>query len=67
MVHAGAVRAMELDVNPAWLMLAIVGGPSAGAPRLFARTPIQVFLSPSMNDFFAIYIRTTPRVTAVPF
>jgi hypothetical protein len=48
-------------------MLAILGGPSAGAPRLFARTPIQVFLSPSMNDFFAIYIRTTPRVTAVPF
>jgi hypothetical protein len=49
-------------------MLAIVVGPSAGAPRLFARTPIQVFLSPSMmNYFFVIYIRTTPRVTAVPF
>jgi hypothetical protein len=49
-------------------MLAIVGGPSAGGRRLFARTPIQVLLSPSMmNYFFAIYIRTTPRVTAAPF
>jgi Phosphodiester glycosidase len=70
MVHAGAVRAMELDINPAWPMLAIFGGPNAGAPRLFVQNPNQVatrFLSPSMRDFFAIYLRTTPRVTAVPF
>jgi hypothetical protein len=70
MVHAGAVRAMELDINPAWPMLATFGRPNAGAPSLFVQNPNQGatrFLSPSQKDFFAIYLRATPDVRSVPF
>jgi len=70
MVHAGAVRAMELDINPAWPALMTFGGPNAAAPSLFVQNPDQGatrFLTLSKKDFFAIYLRTTAGLTHVPF
>jgi len=69
-VHAGAVRAMELDINPAWPALMTFGGPNAAMPTLFVQNPNQGstrFLTSSKKDFFAIYLRTTTGVTRVPF
>ena len=60
LVHAGAVRAMELDINPAWPILATFGGPGARSPALAVPNPNQVadrFLFPSKKDFFAVYLR----------
>jgi hypothetical protein len=70
MVHAGAVRAMELDINPAWPILTTFGGPMAAAPSLVVQNPNQVatrFLSPGIKDFFAIYLRTTIDLSPAPF
>jgi hypothetical protein len=70
LVHAGAVRAMELDINPAWPILATFGRPNAGEPSLFVPNPNQVatrFLSPNTKDFFAVYLRTTIDVLPLPF
>jgi hypothetical protein len=70
LVHVGAVRAMELDINPAWPILVTFGRPSAGEPSLFVPNPNQVatrFLSPNTKDFFAVYLRTTIDVLPLPF
>ena len=70
LVHAGAVRAMELDINPAWPILTTFGGPKAALPNLFVQNPNQTatrFLAPSTKDFFAIYLRTTIGLAHQPF
>jgi len=70
LVHAGAVRAMELDINPAWPILATFGRPGAGAPNLFVPNPNQTatrFLTPNIKDFFAVYLRTTIEPLPLPF
>ena len=70
LVHAGAVRAMELDINPAWPILATFGRPDAGAPSLFVPNPNQIatrFLTPNIKDFFAVYLRTTIEPLPLPF
>jgi len=70
LVHAGAVRAMELDINPAWPILTTFGLPNAREPSLFVPNPNQVatrFLSPNTKDFFAVYLRTTIDVLPLPF
>ncbi len=70
LVHAGAVRAMELDINPAWPILTTFGLPDAGAPNLFVPNPNQVatrFLSPNIKDFFAVFLRTTIDPLPLPF
>jgi hypothetical protein len=69
MVHSGAIRAMELDINPAWPALMTFGGPHAAAPSLFVQNPNQGatrFLTLSKKDFFAIYLRTAAELTHVP-
>ncbi len=70
MVHAGAVRAMQLDINPEWPILVTFGRPGAGRPTLATPNPNQIpsrFLYTSLKDFFAVYLRTTPGVQAQPW
>jgi hypothetical protein len=70
LIHAGAVRAMELDINPAWPILTTFGRPGGLRPSLFVPNPNQTatrFLAPSLKDFFAVYLQTTVTPTAGPF
>jgi hypothetical protein len=58
--RAGAVRAMELDINTYWPSLITYRRPGAiGAANLLptmVRSP-QRFLTPDDRDFFAVYLR----------
>ncbi|MGE5617361.1 MAG: phosphodiester glycosidase family protein [Candidatus Woesearchaeota archaeon] len=60
MIHAGAVRAMELDINTYWTSFISYRNPgAAGAANLLAsmdRSPLR-YLSPDDRDFFAVYLR----------
>jgi hypothetical protein len=60
MIHAGAVRAMELDINSYWPSFITYRVPGAGHPaNLLAdmvRSPLR-YLTPDDRDFFAVYIR----------
>ena len=60
MIHAGAVRAMELDINAYWPSFITYRLPGAGHPaNLLAgmvRSPLR-YLSPDDRDFFAVYLR----------
>ena len=59
---AGAVRAMELDINPAWISYMWYPVTKAGVQEYphklvaFDR-PATRYLSPSSRDFFAVYAR----------
>jgi hypothetical protein len=58
--HAGAVRAMELDINSYWPSFITYRFPGAGHPsNLLAdmvRSPLR-YLTPDDRDFFAVYLR----------
>jgi Phosphodiester glycosidase len=60
MVHAGAVRAMELDINTYWTSLITYRYPGAGHPENLdpdmVRSPLR-YLTPDDRDFFAVYVR----------
>ncbi len=60
MVRAGAVRAMELDINTYWTSFISYRLPGArGAANLLPdmdRSP-QRYLTPDDRDFFAVYVR----------
>ncbi len=60
MIHAGAVRAMELDINSEWTSFITYRNPGAGQPaNLLAemnRSPDR-YLTPDDRDFFAVYVR----------
>jgi hypothetical protein len=60
LVHAGAVRAMELDINSYWPSFITYRTPGAGHPsNLLAdmvRSPLR-YLTPDDRDFFAVYLR----------
>ncbi|TMK23763.1 MAG: phosphodiester glycosidase family protein [Actinobacteria bacterium] len=60
MVHAGAVRAMELDINSYWVSFIDYGRPGAHAPTNLlpnmTRSPSR-YLEPDDRDFFAVYAR----------
>jgi hypothetical protein len=60
LVHAGAVRAMELDINSYWPSFITYRLPGAGHPsNLLAdmvRSPRR-YLTPDDRDFFAVYVR----------
>ncbi len=58
LIHAGAVRAMELDINSYWVSFNTYGAPGALDPtKLLAETerPAERYLSPDERDFFAVY------------
>jgi len=60
MIRAGAVRAMELDINAYWTSFITYRYPDAHAPaNLLAdmdRAPTR-YLTPDDRDFFAVYVR----------
>jgi hypothetical protein len=60
MIHAGAVRAMELDINTYWTSFISYRFPGAqGAANLLSamdRSPLR-YLTPDDRDFFAVYVR----------
>jgi hypothetical protein len=60
LIHAGAVRAMELDINTYWTSFISYRHPgAAGAANLLTnmdRSP-QRYLTPDDRDFFGVYIR----------
>jgi hypothetical protein len=60
LVHAGAVRAMELDINPEWYTIITYRHNHGLQPKQFAYNYQQSdsrYLSPDDRDFFAIYRR----------
>jgi Phosphodiester glycosidase len=60
MIRAGAVRAMELDINTYWTSFITYRGPGARNPANVLSTmdrPPQRYLTPDDRDFFAVYLR----------
>jgi hypothetical protein len=60
MIRAGAVRAMELDINTYWVSFITYGRPGAGAPANLLPSmdrPPTRYLTPDDRDFFAVYTR----------
>ena len=58
--HAGAVRAMELDINSYWISFNTYAAPGALQPgKLLSETerPAERYLSPDDRDFFAVFKR----------
>jgi hypothetical protein len=60
MIHAGAVRAMELDINTYWTSFISYRYPGAKDPANLLssmdRSPLR-YLTPDDRDFFAVYLR----------
>ena len=60
LIHAGAVRAMQLDINSYWVTFITYASPFAGRPTsllpAMTRGP-QRYLSPDDRDFFAVTLR----------
>lgn len=60
LIHAGAVRAVELDINSYWVTLNTYGRTGARDARPLLPTmvrPPQRYLAPDDRDFFAVYGR----------
>jgi Phosphodiester glycosidase len=60
LVHAGAVRAMELDINSYWVSFITYRAPGASRPRNLLPDmvrPATRYLTPEDRDFFAVYTR----------
>jgi len=60
LIHAGAVRAVELDINSYWVTLNTYSASGArGAQPLLPtmQRPATRYLSPDDRDFFAVYAR----------
>jgi hypothetical protein len=60
LIHAGAVRAMELDINAEWPSLITYGRNGVGLPDKIVPNSQQSprrYLSPDDRDFFAVYRR----------
>ena len=57
LVRAGAVRGMELDINPDWPSFNLYAGAQAASPTQFVPNPNQSparYLTPDDRDFFTI-------------
>jgi Phosphodiester glycosidase len=60
LIHAGAIRAMQLDINSYWVTFNSYARPDAVGPTslLAGMTrPATRYLSPDDRDFFAVYLR----------
>jgi hypothetical protein len=60
LIHAGAVRAMELDINSYWVSFISYGAPGARDPKNLLpgmTRPITRYLEPDDRDFFTVYSR----------
>jgi Phosphodiester glycosidase len=60
LIRAGAVRAMQLDINSYWVTFISYAQPDAGQPSSLlpgmTRGP-ERYLTPDDRDFFAVYLR----------
>jgi len=57
LIRAGAVRAMELDINSYWVTFNMYGEPGAGKPLTLLPSmsrPVTRYLTPDDRDFFAV-------------
>lgn len=67
MIDAGAVRAMELDINSYWPSFITYRSPGAGHPANLLpdmlRSPFR-YLTPDDRDFFAVYMKQAPASAA---
>jgi phosphodiester glycosidase len=69
LVHIGAVRAMELDINPEWPSFITYGSPGGRDPIKLVPNDQQSltrYLVPDDRDFFAVYT-SAGRPGYVPF
>jgi hypothetical protein len=60
LIRAGAVRAMQLDINSFWVSLITYAQPGAGSPSNLLpdmSRPASRYLAPDDRDFFAVYAR----------
>ncbi len=60
LIRAGAIRAMELDINSYWVSFITYGAPGAADPRNLLPSmerPDTRYLEPDDRDFFAVYSR----------
>ncbi len=60
LIHAGAIRAMQLDINSYWVTFNSYAEPDAGRPSSLLPSmtrPVTRYLSPDDRDFFAVYLR----------
>jgi hypothetical protein len=60
LIHAGAVRALELDINSYWVTLnayALTGARDARRLLPSMHRSAQRYLTPDDRDFFAVYLR----------
>jgi hypothetical protein len=60
LIHAGAIRAMQLDINSYWVTFDSYARPDAGLPSSLLPSmtrPLTRYLSPDDRDFFAVYAR----------
>jgi len=67
--HAGAVDAMEFDINPEWHTLITYTHHDGLHPTMVEPQPMQSpdrYLVPDDRDFFAVY-RRLPGPISVPF
>jgi len=70
LVHAGAVRGMEFDINPEWhTLITYTHNRGKLAPKMVEPQPMQSpnrYLVPDDRDFMAVY-RRLPGPVRVPF
>lgn len=60
LIHAGAIRAMQLDINSYWVTFNSYAEPNALRPSSLLPSmtrPVTRYLSPDDRDFFAVYLR----------
>ena len=70
MIHVGAVRAIELDINPEWPTFVTYSSPGGRDPIKLVPNDQQTatrYLSPDDRDFFAVYRRVPRLLRSVPF
>jgi Phosphodiester glycosidase len=69
LIRAGAVRAIELDINPEWPTFDTYAHDHGLQPSQFvpnSQQPVDRYLRPDSRDFFAVY-RRLPGPELVPF
>jgi Phosphodiester glycosidase len=70
LIHAGAVRAIELDINPEWPSFITYSSPGGLDPIKLVPNYQQSatrYLVPDDRDFFAVYTRRAGATGFVPF
>ncbi|HLY85191.1 MAG TPA: phosphodiester glycosidase family protein [Gaiellaceae bacterium] len=70
LIHAGAVRAIELDINPEWPSFITYSSPGGLDPIKLVpnyQQPATRYLVPDDRDFFAVFTRRAGASGFVPF